>query len=103
MIEEKILNEANLYSNDKSNSIVAENAFIAGANYVRSAIWHDAKEEPQGDWKIIALSKPEHFFALSKNKMLALQYKNWKELLKHYDYVDYWAYVEDLQPVAIGL
>ena len=60
-------------------------------------VWHDASEEPQGEYEIIYQDEFNHVWLSTYRKDIE-QYKNWWEECVACNYIIRWAYISDLLP-----
>lgn len=60
-------------------------------------LWHDASEEPQGEYEIIYQDEFNHVWLATYRKDIE-QYKNWWEECIACNYIVRWAYISDLLP-----
>lgn len=108
MMREEILEQALKYANQVSaeytipESIVrlVKGAFVAGsvfANNHPKNIWHDASEEPQGEWEILILDNVGDYFSYTKEEVRQTYdvKRGWKGFVKGAEVVK-WAYISDI-------
>ena len=60
-------------------------------------VWHDAPEEPQGEYEIICQDEFNHVWLSTYRKDIE-QYKNWWEECVACNYIVRWTYISDLLP-----
>ena len=108
--EEEIENMATYYAElvDKEYDIsplrkrIVKNAYWTGANWADEhpnleSLYHDASEEPQGEYKIVCQDEFEHVW-LTDYREDKEHYKNgWKECVEC-ECIVRWAYIDDLLP-----
>lgn len=85
------------YTEDDIRQAFEKGAMFADRNPDLSALWHDAGEEPQGEYEIIYQDEFNHVWLATYRKDIE-QYKNWWEECVACNYIVHWAYISDLLP-----
>lgn len=64
-----------------------------------SALWHDASEEPLGEWNIVIFDTYGEFFSYTKEEANYMyeEEQGWKSFIKRVALIK-WAYITDLLP-----
>ena len=95
--EEHIISEAKKHYYDDIN---CHNAFLHGVEWADEHpvdIWHDASEEPQGEYKIICQDEFEHVWLTDWREVVKQHSSGWEEYVACECIVN-WAYVSDIMP-----
>lgn len=94
--EEQIISEAKKHHYD---SINCYNAFLHGVEWADehpNNVWHDASEEPDGDYKVVIVNEFGNLLTITKHEVI-LDYNNWRLYCEN-EFVTMWAYIADLLP-----
>lgn len=75
-------------------------AFIEGAEWADEHsvnVWHDASEEPLGEWNIVIFDTYGEFFSYTKEEANYMyeEEQGWKSFIKRVALIK-WAYIDDL-------
>ncbi len=83
-------------------SISVSDCKMQNSEYIDlSQVWHNAKEEPQGDnWKILCVDDFDLSWVEKRANMIGL-HNNWDEYTV-IEGVKMWAYISDLLPKQFG-
>ena len=65
------------------------------------SLWHDACEEPQGEYKIICQDEFEHVWLTDWKEVVKQHASGWEEYVAC-ECIVYWAYVSDIMPKGGG-
>ena len=95
---------AMLYCEEKNKKCVErreqENVYVDGAKWADEHpvyVWHDASEEPQGEYEIICQDEFEHMWLTDRREDIE-HYKNGWEECAACECIIRWAYISDLLP-----
>lgn len=70
---------------------------VADAEPNLESLWHDANEEPQGEYKIICQDEFEHVWLTDWREVVKQHTNGWEEYAAC-ECVVHWAYVSDITP-----
>ena len=65
------------------------------------SLWHDACEEPQGEYKIICQDEFEHVWLTDWKEVVKQHASGWEEYVAC-ECIVHWAYVSDIMPKGGG-
>lgn len=75
-------------------------AFISGAIWADNNpknVWHDASEEPQGEYEIICIDTLENVWLTNRREDMKYHQNGWEECVMC-ECIVRWAYISDLLP-----
>lgn len=98
--EEEISEASKKFSEYEYNQTNFENGFINGAKWADKNpvnVWHDAVEEPQGEYEIICQDTLENVWLTNRKEDMKYHQTGWLECVMC-ECIVRWAYVKDLLP-----
>ena len=100
--EEQIFEASKKFSEYEYNQTNFENGFINGAGWADlhhnlERLWHDAVEEPKGEYEIICLDTLGNVWITNRKQDMKYHQTGWLECTMC-ECIVKWAYVKDLLP-----
>lgn len=103
MIDEKDIRKAATLTHnpalDAVANFAARNAFAAGVEWFKKALWHDASEMPEeGEQILYTATEGGEIVDVMKVTTIALyDFMPWNEVVRYFN-ISKWCYIEDLLP-----
>ena len=98
--EEEISEVSKKFSEYEYNQTNFENGFINGAKWADKHpvnVWHDAIEEPQGEYEIICQDTLENVWLTNRREDMKYHQTGWLECVMC-ECIVRWAYIKDVLP-----
>ena len=98
--EEQIFEASKKFSEYEYNQTNFENGFINGAKWADKNpvnVWHDAIEEPQGEYEIICQDTLGNVWLTDRREDMKYHGTGWEECVMC-ECIVRWAYIKDLLP-----